>query len=135
MDPLYSKAILAGLCFGVWPLFMNKSGLNSVEASAALSLFLLAIATPFLLVNGVQQLSTIRWQMALPACLFDALGLLALNSLLSSASSAQAGSGVVIVTVVQVAVPAAYLAMLAGGLTPRSGMGLVAAAIAVYLLR
>jgi hypothetical protein len=42
--------------------------LNSVEASAALSLFLLAIATPFLLVNGVQQLSTIRWQMALPAC-------------------------------------------------------------------
>jgi hypothetical protein len=52
----------------VWPLFMNKSGLNSVEASAALSLFLLAIATPFFLVNGVQQLSTIRWQMALPAC-------------------------------------------------------------------
>jgi hypothetical protein len=50
----------------VWPLFMNKSGLNSVEASAALSLFLLAIATPFFLVNGVQQLSTIRWQMALP---------------------------------------------------------------------
>jgi hypothetical protein len=123
MDPLYLKAILAGLCFGVWPLFMNKSGLNSVEASAALSLFLLAIATPFLLVNGVQQLSTIRWQMALPACLFDALGLLALNSLLSSASSAQAGSAFVIVTVVQVAVPAAYLAMLAGGLTPRNGSG------------
>ncbi|HZC97897.1 MAG TPA: hypothetical protein VE267_17545 [Bradyrhizobium sp.] len=135
MDPLYLKAILAGLCFGVWPLFMNKSGLNSVEASAALSLFLLAIATPFLLVNGVQQLSTIRWQMVLPACLFDALGLLALNSLLSSASSAQAGSAFVIVTVVQVAVPAAYLALLGGGLTPRSGMGLVAAAIAVYLLR
>ena len=117
MDPLYLKAILAGLCFGLWPLFMNKSGLNSVEASAALSLFLL------------------RWQMVLPACLFDALGLLALNSLLSSASSAQAGSAFVIVTVVQVAVPAAYLAMLAGGLTPRSGIGLVAAAIAVYLLR
>ena len=113
MDPLYLKAILAGLCFGLWPLFMNKSGLNSVEASAALSLFLLAVVTPFLLVNGVQQLSTIRWQMALPACLFDALGLLALNSLLSSASSAQAGSAFVIVT----AVPAAYLAMLAGGLT------------------
>ena len=135
MDPLYLQAILAGLCIGVWPLFMNKSGLNSVEASAALSLFLLAVVVPFLLVNGVQQLSTIRWQMALPACLFDALGLLALNSLLSSASSAQAESAFVIVTVVQVAVPAAYLAMLAGGVTQRSGIGLVAAAIAVYLLR
>jgi len=135
MDPLYLKAILAGFCFGLWPLFMNKSGLNSVEASAALGLFLLAVVTPLLLVNGVQQLSMIRWQMALPACLFDALGLLALNSLLSSAASAQAGSAFVIVTVVQVAVPAAYLAMLAGGLTPRSGMGLAAAAIAVYLLR
>ena len=135
MDPLYLKAILAGLCFGLWPLFMNKSGLNSVEASATLSLFLLTVVTPFLLVNGVQQLSTIRWQMAFPACLFDALGLLALNSLLSSASSAQAGSAFVIVTVVQVAVPAAYLAMLAGGLSPRSGIGLVAAAIAVYLLQ
>ena len=52
MDPLYLKAILAGFCFGLWPLFMNKSGLNSVEASAALSLFLLAIATPFLLSMG-----------------------------------------------------------------------------------
>jgi predicted membrane-bound spermidine synthase len=101
MDPLYLKAVLAGLCFGLWPLFMNKSGLNSVEASAALSLFLLAVVAPFLLVNGLQQLSTIRWQMALPACLFDALGLLAFNSLLSSASSAQAGSAFVIVTVVQ----------------------------------
>jgi len=114
---------------------MNKSGLNSAEASAALSLFLLAVVTPFLLVNGFQQLSAVRWEMALPACIFDALGLLALNSLLSSASSAQAGSTFVIVTVVQIAVPAAYLAMLAGGLTPRSGIGLVAAAIAVYLLR
>src|SRR5689334_1719202 len=67
MDPLYLKAILAGFCFGLWPLFMNKSGLNSVEASVALSLFLLAVVTPFLLVNGFQQLSTIRWQMALPS--------------------------------------------------------------------
>ena len=85
MDALYLKAILAGLCFGLWPLFMNKSGLNSAEASAALSLFLLAVVTPFLLVNGFQQLSAVRWEMALPACIFDALGLLALNSLLSSA--------------------------------------------------
>jgi hypothetical protein len=135
MDALYLKAILAGLCFGLWPLFMNKSGLNSAEASAALSLFLLAVVTPFLLVNGFQQLSVVRWEMALPACIFDALGLLALNSLLSTASSAQAGSAFVIVTVVQIAVPAAYLAILAGGLTPRSGIGLVAATIAVYLLR
>src|SRR5712675_1499043 len=129
MDALYLKAIIAGLCFGLWPLFMNKSGLNSAEASATLSLFLLAVVTPFLLVNGFQQLSAVRWEMALPACIFDALGLLALNSL-SSASSAQAGSAFVIVTVVQIAVPAAYLAMLAGGLTPRSRIGLVAAAIA-----
>ena len=45
MDPLYLKAILAGLCFGVWPLFMNKSGLNSAEVSAALSLFLTWLET------------------------------------------------------------------------------------------
>ena len=46
MDPLYLKAILAGLCFGLWPLFMNKSGLNSVEASAALSLFFAGHSDP-----------------------------------------------------------------------------------------
>ena len=100
---LYLKAIVSGICFGLWPLFMNKSGLNSAEASAALSLFLLAVVSPFLLVNGIPQFSVVKWQMAVPACVFDALGLLALNSLLASASSVQAGSAFVIVTVVQVA--------------------------------
>jgi predicted permease len=52
MDVLYVKAIVSGICFGLWPLFINKSGLNSAEASAALSLFLLAVVSPFLLVNG-----------------------------------------------------------------------------------
>jgi hypothetical protein len=135
MDVLYLKAIVSGICFGLWPLFMNKSGLNSAEASAALSLFLLAVVSPFLLVNGIPHFSVVKWQMAVPACVFDALGLLALNSLLASASSVQAGSAFVIVTVVQVAIPAAYLAVLAGGLTLRPAIGLVAAVIAVYLLR
>ena len=129
---LYLKAIVSGICFGLWPLFMNKSGLNSAEASAALSLFLLAVVSPFLLVNGIPQFSAVK---AVPACVFDALGLLALNSLLASASSVQAGSAFVIVTVVQVAIPAAYLTVLAGGLTLRSAIGLIAAVIAVYLHR
>jgi hypothetical protein len=47
-----------------------------------LSLFLLAVVSPFLLVNGIPQFSAVKWQMAIPACVFDALGLLALNSLL-----------------------------------------------------
>jgi len=33
MDVLYLKAIVSGICFGLWPLFMNKSGLNSAEAA------------------------------------------------------------------------------------------------------
>jgi hypothetical protein len=45
MDVLYLEAIVSGICFGLWPLFMNKSGLNSAEVSAALSLFLL-VALP-----------------------------------------------------------------------------------------
>jgi hypothetical protein len=135
MDAIILKAVASGTCFGIWPLFMNKSGLNSAEASAALSVFLLAVVSPFLLANGLPPLSAVRWEMALPACLFDALGLLALNSLLSSASSAEAGRAFVIVTVVQVAVPAIYLAILAGGLTLKTVFGLAAAVIAVYLLR
>jgi hypothetical protein len=135
MDGINLKAVAAGICFGIWPLLMNKSGLNSAEASAALSLFLLAVVSPFLLINGLPQLSAVRWELALPACLFDALGLLALNSLLSSASGTEAGRAFVIVTVVQVAIPAMYLAVLAGGLTLRSVTGLAAAVIAVYLLR
>ena len=75
-----------GCLLRLWPLFMNKSGLNSAEASAALSLFLLAVVAPFLLVHGLPEFSGVRWQMALPACVFDALGLIALNSLLSRAS-------------------------------------------------
>ena len=77
MDVLYLKAIVSGICFGLWPLFMNKSGLNSAEASAALSLFLLAVVSPFLLVNGIPQFlrsqmadgrSRLRVRCARPAC-------------------------------------------------------------------
>jgi hypothetical protein len=135
MDAIDVKAVASGICFGLWPLFMNKSGLNSAEASAALSLFLLAVVSPYLLVNGLPSFSAVRWEMALPACLFDALGLLALNSLLSNASSAEAGRAFVIVTVVQVAVPAVYLAVLNGGLTLKTVFGLAAAVTAVFLLR
>ena len=49
-----ASSVLAGIMFGIWPIMMNKSGLNGNMATFVLTVIVLLVVTPFALKSGVR---------------------------------------------------------------------------------
>ena len=133
MDNLQIKALLAGLFFGLWPLFMNKSGLNGNVSAMAFSGLVLVFVSPFALSN-IGDLSNIKWLMVVGAGLFGALGVMSFNGMLAKATPQAVSTLFVLMIVVQTAIPAVYQVIMNGGLSLTKGLGFALAAIAAVLL-
>ena len=133
MDSLQIRAILAGLFFGAWPLFMNRSGLNGNTATFAFTVIVLISIIPFS-INGLSAIVGANWVMAVAAGIAGAIGLLVFNSMLAEASVVNVGTLFVIMIVAQISVPAIYKVVVSGELSLAQGSGFVLAVIAGILL-
>ena len=133
MNELQIKALLAGLFFGVWPLLMNKSGLNGNVSSMAFSGLVFLLVVPFAL-RDHGDLSNVRWILVILAGAVGAAGIMSFNGMLSKATPQTVGSLFVLMIVVQTAVPAAYQVIMNGGLSVTKSLGFVLAAVAGVLL-
>lgn len=49
MNELHVRAFLAGVFFGLWPLFMNRSGLTGNISAAVFTVGVFVIVSPFAL--------------------------------------------------------------------------------------
>ncbi len=107
MSDLQVKAIMAGLFFGFWPLFMNKSGLKGNISSAAFCMIALMTIVPFA-VGDIGALQNTRWLMLVVAGIFGGIGLLFFNGMLSKAMPEKVGSLFIIMLVAQMIPPAIY---------------------------
>lgn len=134
MNDLYMKAILAGVLFGIWPLFMNRSGLNGNVSSAAFCLAALAGVAPFAIYSNGLSLPNANWLMVILAGAAGAVGLLFFNGMLASASLQNVGALFVLTTVAQVTVAASYQVVMSGHLSLDKIGGYIAAVAAAYLL-
>lgn len=136
MSTLQLKAALAGALLGLWPLFMNRSGLSGTFGAAIVTALSLAVMLPavwFDLEPGLTTLAAARWGSVALAALASGVGLLVFNSLIASASPAAIGGLFLLMLVVQASVPAIYT-MVVGGPTLRKTAGLLAAGLAILLL-
>lgn len=133
MNP-QTKAIIAGLFFGVWPLFMNRSGLNGNVSSAAFSMCTLLAVLPFAFYSSGLVLPQANWTMVILAGGTAALGLLSFNGMLANVTAQEVGALFILMTVVQIAVPALYQTYMNGQLPLDKLGGYCAAVIAAYLL-
>ena len=86
MNELQAKAVLAGVFFGIWPLLINRSGLNGNIGSACFSAAALIGVLPFALYSSGFTIPTANWTMVALAGFFGALGLLSFNGMLAGAS-------------------------------------------------
>ncbi|KKS38964.1 MAG: hypothetical protein UV01_C0001G0040 [Parcubacteria group bacterium GW2011_GWA2_42_14] len=134
MNDLRVMAALAGIFFGLWPLFMNRSGLTGNVSSAAFCVAAFIGVLPFAIKSGVASLATANWLMVAFAGLFGALGLLSFNGMLAGSSIQNVGNMFVLMTVVQIVVASVYQAMMNGHVSIDKIGGYVAAAMAAYLL-
>ncbi len=158
MKGLYSMAIAAGILFGLWPLFMHRSGLSGNSSTVVFAAVVLAVAFPFATwgdrfpANAVWVLGALAaflgavgllviWKGRLPVNaiwvlgvfvgFLGGVGLLFFNGGLAKASKETVASFFVITTVVQVTIPA--LSQI-GHADPRKIMGFLAAGLAAALL-
>lgn len=134
MNELQIKAILAGVCFGVWPLLMNRSGLSGNVSSAVFALGALIVVSPFALCELNSISANVIWTMAVGACVFGGIGLLLFNGMLSKATPEKVSSLFLLMIMVQIATPALYQIVQDGGLTTSKGVGFAAAILAAFLL-
>ena len=132
---LQLKAILAGMCFAIWPLFMNRTGLSGNVSSAIYCAMVLIGVLPFALQSNGFSIPAANWTMVGFAGVFGILGLLSFNGMLSSASSQDVGILLVLVIVAQIPIIALHQIIVTGGhLSIDKIGGCIATAIAAYLL-
>jgi len=131
MDNLI-KALLSGILFGLWPMLMNRSGLNGYLASGVFALGGLILVAPFAISYGAV-IGRVSWLMAILAAACSASGLLIFNDLLAKITPQAVGRLFVIMLIAQILVPAVYH-LSKNGLTMDKLFGFLAAVIAAYLL-
>ena len=133
MESLEIKSVIAGILFGIWPLFMNRSGLSGNLGTFVFAAVVLLCVFPFA-VSSLQNIGTAHWMWAIAAGIFGSLGLLAFNSVLSKAIPQNVGILIVLMIIVQTVVPAMYQAIMSGGLPFSKIVGFVLAGVAAFLL-
>lgn len=133
MDSLYLKALIAGICFGVYPLLLQKSGLNGFVSCTVFCFVVWLSVIPF----SITKLNTVPagyWQIVVVSGVISGIGMLFFTSLLANATEHNVSYLILFVTISQVTVTAINQIVTSGGITMHKALGFILAAIAVRLL-
>ena len=133
MGSLEFRSIIAGVLFGIWPLFMNRSGLAGNLATFVFASVVLICVFPFAAGN-LSSIGNSYWLWAVTAGIFAAFGLLLFNNVLSNATPQSVGILVVLMILVQTIVPAVYQVIMNGEISMTKLAGFVLAVVASFLL-
>lgn len=134
MNTLQIQFMFAGLCFGIWPLFMNRSGLSGVLSSFVLCTIIVLFISPFAF-GEFKNIINMNWQMTLGAAIFATLGMVLFGKGLFKASPQNVSSLFIVLVVMQVLVPAIYKIILSGGsITTKQIFGFIFAIATAILL-
>lgn len=133
MSDLYTKAFLAGLFFGIWPLLMNRSGLNGRVSPVVFGAIVFSICS-FFAIGKIGDVSKVNWYMALGAGVVGAVGVMLFNEMLARATPQNVSSLFVVAILVQIIAPAAYQIIVSGSVSLSKVLGFVFAAVSAVLL-
>ena len=123
--------MLAGLFFGLWPLLMNRSGMNANTFMVMAVLFTLVCVFPFF-VKEFNYFSGVNWKYAISAFVTGTIGAVIFNNVMEAATKKEVGGLFVAMTMVQISVPAIYSIFMNGGLTGKNVFGFFCAVLAVW---
>lgn len=123
---------VAGICFGLWPLVMNRVRLDPFATVIIFLVGSLLFASPAAFFGNWSGITGGQLRVAAIACAISAVGTICFNRMLATTTVGDVANMLLLMLVVQVAVPAAVL--LRNGASARQVTGLAAAAIAIVLL-
>ena len=116
--------VIAGLCFGTWPLIMRSSGLNAIMASFVLTVVSLLVYLPFLK-GGLDQAALLKMGIILAI----------VAGLLNGDKELDITQVVLMVIMIQIVITAVGGRLFYSDLfTAKKFLGILAAGFAAYLL-
>jgi hypothetical protein len=126
--------VIAGVAFGLWPLIMQKSGLNGNVQSFFFGGIALVLISAFAIGDLKVAMSQINWTPTIIAGIVGGIGMLCFNEGLAKTPVEMLGQMFVLMIVVQTLVPAVFHVWANGGLDLSKGVGFVFAIVAAVLL-
>ena len=123
---------VAGICFGLWPLVMNRLRLDPFVTVIIFLAGSLLFALPVAFLGNWSGITSGQLRTAALACAISAVGTICFNRMLATTTVGEVANMFLLMLVVQVAVPATVL--LRNGASMRQVAGLGAAAVAIVLL-
>lgn len=123
---------VSGVCFGLWPLVMNRVRLDPFSTVIIFLAGSLLFALPAAFFGQWSTVTMGQLKIAAVACAISAVGTICFNRMLAITSTTEVANMFLLMLVVQVAIPATLL--LKNGASTRQIAGLVAAAVAIVLL-
>lgn len=133
MDKMQCRAILAGLLFGIYPLFLSKSRISGNVMGATFSLVVCLTILPFAL-GEMKELAMTNWRMLIGAGIVSAMGLMCMTSYLALPDQRQIGLLIILMIITQATVTAVYQVYMDKGISLTRILGFISAAVAIVLL-
>lgn len=135
MNNLYVLSVFAGVFFGLWPLLLNRSGLNGNVASVIFSgIGFICIAAFAFTIGKMSIPAHTNWWLAIAAGAASAIGVLIFNNVLAKSSPLNVATLFVLMLVVQIAVAAIYQVIVSGNLSIIKSLGFIFAGVTAWLL-
>jgi drug/metabolite transporter (DMT)-like permease len=123
---------LAGICFGLYPIVLNRAKLDPMLTIVLYLLGTLILVSPVAFFAQWSTLTVTQLRIGALACVFGAIATFCFNRMLATTPGEDVANMFLVMLVCQVAVPAALL--LRNGASARQIAGLGAAAAAIVLL-
>ena len=130
-------SVFAGICFAVWPQFMNMSRLTGFVSALAFGLGATVMVVPFAMRTiaiTTAPFENVVWLMVGLAAVAGGAGLVSFNSMLAKVSLSELGTYFGLMAVVQLSVAALIQCSASGRVDGVKIAGFVAAGLAGYLL-
>ncbi len=131
---LQVQAVIAGVCFAIWPLLMNRSGLNSNVASFSYMFMVVAIIFMYNIFRWAPiNMTSSQFAIVFVSGACGAVGTLFFNSMLATASPQKVGSLILLMLLAQAIIPVVYSLMFAK-FSATQALGIILAVVAIILL-
>lgn len=136
MNKTTLQAIISGLCFGLWPLLLNRAGLNWALSINIIQALGLCVVLPFTIHYGLAGIEHANWTMMFSAAFIGIIGIIIFNRMIITATKETVGQIFVFMIIFQTASPVIFQLLFSGkSLSVTKTIGLILAFIAALLLQ
>jgi drug/metabolite transporter (DMT)-like permease len=135
MKNLQILAAIAGICFGLWPIVANKSGVKPYGAALIISAVGFIFIIPMcMMTGGIQSIKMGNWKMLILAGVISTVGFLCINESMSKVDVKRVSELIMILLLVDAVVQGGNHLLTNGGLSLSKLAGFLLGGIAIWLL-